>query len=152
MRKTALLLAILVATFCASTSLAVSGTGEVQVNTGTTVAGAIAANTSIVIVGWTPVVNSMSASFGSINAYVNAQGMPFASVGMSQSVTAHIGQFTAAAGPPIILYPAWQHNGAFNLTNNTGATTQLIFGCVGGAVTGACLFNVRSFPTTDPLF
>lgn len=152
MRKTALLLAILVAFLGASTAFALTGSGEVQVNTGTSVVGAIGANTTLVIVGWTPVVNSMSASFGAINAYVNTQGLPFANIGISQLGNAHIGQFTAAAGPPIILYPAWQQNGAFNLNNNSSSTAQITFGCVGGSVTGACLINVRSIPAAEPQF
>ncbi|MEP6768388.1 MAG: hypothetical protein ABJC61_06940 [Acidobacteriota bacterium] len=123
-------------------------------NTNTGVTMTLGANTTLVIVGWTPVVNSMSAAFGSINAYVNCTTCTLADLNnfTGQSPTAHVGQFTAAAGPPIILYPAWQQNGQMHLNNNLAATKSVLFGCVGGAVTGACLFNVRTVPSADPLF
>ncbi|MDQ2870262.1 MAG: hypothetical protein M3S32_05930 [Acidobacteriota bacterium] len=153
MRKISLVLSILTVMLGASTATATTGTGEVQVNTGTTVSGQLFANTMMIIVGWTPVVNSTSAPFGAINAFVNASGLPFAQISsVNQNHSAHIGQFTVATGPPIVLYPAWQQNGAFNLNNTDASPAAITFGCVGGNVTGACLFNVRTIPSADPLF
>ncbi len=133
---------------------ALTGTGEVQVNTNATVTMTLGANTTLSVVGWMPVVSSMSASFGSMNAYVNCVNCTFANLNnfTGQSPTAHIGQFTAAAGPPIILYPAWQPNGQMNINNTVASTINVQFGCTGGAVSGACLFNVRTIPSTDPNF
>ncbi|MEP6768390.1 MAG: hypothetical protein ABJC61_06950 [Acidobacteriota bacterium] len=150
-RKTFLLLASLALLAGASTAYSATGTGEVIVNTNTTVSGTLTANTTLVIVGWAPVVNSMNAAFGSINAYVNVF-LPFATITVPQQANVHFGQFTAAAGPPIILYPAWQQNGAFHVNNNGGSTVAITFGCVGGGVTGASLINVRTIPAADPQF
>ncbi|MEO8191201.1 MAG: hypothetical protein ABI682_12745 [Acidobacteriota bacterium] len=130
---------------------AVSGNGSLQINTGTTVVGAIAANTVVTVVGWVPVVNSMSASFGNIAAFVNCGLCFFAQIGLTQSPNAYVGQFTAQAGPPIILYPAFQSNAPMHL-NNAGTNGSIAWGCQGGNVTGACLFNIRTTPSTDPLF
>lgn len=68
--------------------------------------GALNANTAFALVGWTSVVTSTSAPFGSINAYINCNGLTFADVGsVGQTLNAHVGQFPAAAGPPIICTP-----------------------------------------------
>ncbi|MEO8191783.1 MAG: hypothetical protein ABI682_15725 [Acidobacteriota bacterium] len=153
MRKPIYLTVFLGLMLSSSQVLASSGNSGVQVNTNTTVTGTVANNTAFVIVGWVPVVNSMSAGFGNIAAYVNCGFCIFASFGgVTQSSNAYVGQFTAQAGPPIILYPAYQSNGSMNLVNNTGTSLGLTLGCQGGAVTGACLFNIRTFPLADPLF
>ena len=152
MRKTisgAVFLALLL---FSATASAFSGNGTLQVNTGTQVVGAVPNNVTVVVVGWAPVVNSMSASFGNIAAYVNCNMCTFAQIGLVQSVNAYVGQFTAQAGPPIIVYPAYQNNSPMILYNNTGANGNITWGCQAGSVTGACLFNIRTIPSTDPLF
>ncbi|MCA1580433.1 MAG: hypothetical protein LC796_03390 [Acidobacteria bacterium] len=129
-----------------------TGNGTLQVNTGTSVIGTVSANTTVVVVGWAPVVNSMSAGFGNIAAYVNCNLCTFATIGLLQSPNAYVGQFTAQAGPPIIVYPAFQSNSPMNLNNNSGSTGSITWGCQAGNVTGACLFNIRTFPAADPNF
>ncbi|MDQ2870263.1 MAG: hypothetical protein M3S32_05935 [Acidobacteriota bacterium] len=152
MRKTVYLAIFLGFALSSSTLLGFTGNGSLQVNTNTTLTGTVPNNTVVVIVGWVPVVNGMTAAFGNIAAYVNCGFCSFATIGLTQSGNAYVGQFTAQAGPPIILYPAFQSNSPVNLVNNFGTSLGFTFGCQGGAVTGACLFNVKTFPLTDPLF
>ncbi|MEO8191200.1 MAG: hypothetical protein ABI682_12740 [Acidobacteriota bacterium] len=153
MRKLTLRSIALIFVLAAPAALAATGTGEVVVNTNTSVAMTLGANVTLALVGWAPVINTMSARFGSINAYINCSTCTFADLngGTGQSAITHVGQFTVESGPPIIAHLAWQQNGPMNI-NNTGTSKTVMFGCVGGAVAGACLFNVRTIPSGDPSF
>ncbi|MEO8191013.1 MAG: hypothetical protein ABI682_11785 [Acidobacteriota bacterium] len=152
MRKGILLAAVLAMGLVCSPATANTGAGQIQVNTGTTVVVSLFTNQALDLVGWTPVVNSASASFGNIAAYVVCGACTFASVSPTQPTTLYVGQFTVAAGPPIIVYPAWQQNGNYRIVNNFGNALNMTFGCQGGAVTGACLFAIRTIPLSDPVF
>ncbi len=135
-----------------STASALTGAGQVLVNTNSTVILSFSNNQAMEVIGWTPVVNNASAAFGSIAAYIICGACTFLAMSPAQPTQLYIGQFTVAAGPPIIVYPAWQQNGNYRVINNFTGALNMTFGCQGGAVTGACLFAVRTFPLTDPVF
>ncbi len=132
----------------------VTGTGQVTVATNSSVNTTLAANTIYVLVGWVPVVTTILNPVGNIAAYVNGQGFPFAAItGASQEVNTYVGQFTVnALGGAVELVPAFQGNADFVLTNNSASTRTVIMGCTANQVAGACLFNVRTVPTADPIF
>jgi hypothetical protein len=48
--------------------------------------------------------------------------------------------------------PAFQPNSDYVLTNNSASTRTVILGCQANNTTGACLFNIRTVPTADPVF
>ncbi|MEO8191501.1 MAG: hypothetical protein ABI682_14260 [Acidobacteriota bacterium] len=152
MRKAIYGAVFLVLLFSSATASALTGNGSLQVNTNTTLVGTVPINTTVIVVGWAPVVNSMTAGFGNIAAFVNCNLCDRAVIGLLQSPNAYVGQFTAQAGPPIIVYPAYQSNSSMILTNNSGQAGSVTWGCQGGSVNGACLFNIRTITSPDPLF
>jgi hypothetical protein len=139
---------------CYTPAFSVTGTGQITVATGAESITTLAANTAFVLVGWVPVVTSVISPVGNIYAYVNGQGFPFAALtGASQEVNTVVGQFTVnALSGALELVPAFQANADFVLTNNSASTRTVILGCVANQVGGACLFNVRTVPTADPIF
>jgi hypothetical protein len=138
----------------ANTAWPVTGTGQVAVATGAEVSTTLSANTIYVLVGWVPVVTSVSKQSGNIGAYVNGQGFPFAALtGAQQQVNTSVGLFTAnSQGGALQLAPAYQATADFVLTNNSASTRTVIMGCTATGLQGECLFNVRTVPTADPVF
>jgi hypothetical protein len=133
----------------------VTGTGQVRVTIGSEVTTTLAANMAFVIVGWVPVVGSLDTpSGGNIYAYVNGQGFPFANVaGPSQEVNTFVGQYLVnTISGAFNFIPAYQAISDFVLTNNSASTRTVILGCGANNMTGACLFNIRTVPTADPIF
>jgi hypothetical protein len=153
MRSIAILTVVALLTFATPAS-SVTGTGQVTVLTGAEVTVTLAANTIFVLVGWVPVVTSVTNPVGNIYAYVNGFGFPFAAItGATQDADAVVGQFTVdATSGGLELVPAFQRNADFVLTNNGATTRQIILGCQANQVGGACLFNIRTVPTADPAF
>lgn len=155
MRYTAVL-ALVGVLLIANPASPVTGTGQITVSGNAEVVSTLAANHAFVLVGWVPVVTTMISPVGNIAAYINGQGFPYAHVsgtGVSQEVNTYVGQFTInALSGAIELVPAYQGNADFILTNNSASTRTVILGCTINQFNGACLFNVRTVPTADPIF
>ena len=154
MRKRILFFAVVIAFLLSGAAYGGTGNAEVQVNTGSTATLHLSVNNTLVLLGWTPVVISASASIGSIVARINCVACnsgAFTVTGSTKNFNAVVGQFTVQAGPPIILTPGYGTVSPWTI-NNTFQDADVILGCAGNAVTGACLFNMKTIPSTDPLF
>jgi hypothetical protein len=154
MRKGVLFFAVVIAFLLSGAAYGITGNAQVQVDTGSTATLTLSQNNILVLLGWTPVVTSASAAIGSIVARINCVACTsgaFSVTGSTKNFNGVVGQFTVAAGPPIILTPGYGTVSPWTIVN-ASSSGDVILGCAGNAVTGACLFNMKTMPSTDPLF
>ncbi|MCA1582564.1 MAG: hypothetical protein LC796_14470 [Acidobacteria bacterium] len=113
-------------------------------------------NVIVEVVGVVPVVSTVTGAPASMAANVNvgtSGGFNQCGAGTpSCSNDAWVAQWTIVSAPTGIQAVNAYQGTSLKLANLTGASATINFRCQVGQMTGSCIFTLRAFLTTDPLF
>jgi hypothetical protein len=114
-------------------------------------------NAAMEVIGVVPVINSVSGNPASMAANVNVgTTAPFTACGASPTPTCSndvwVAQWTIQSDSAGVRAVNAFQGGTLRLINNSGSPANFHLRCQVGLMTGACIFSVRAFFLTDPVF